>query len=109
MSNVQWRQVNGDQFEYAIQQGPHGDEFVKLLDGSCLCRPLLLGCQSAALDLLEALVAIVARDDNSELGLCDSDGGHPDEGGCSPYPSDKLRAALNKASAAIAKATGATS
>ena len=36
MSDVQWRNVNGDGFEYAIQQGPHGDEFVKLLDGSCL-------------------------------------------------------------------------
>lgn len=35
---VAWRRVNGEPFEYAIQQGPHGDEFVKLLDGSCLCR-----------------------------------------------------------------------
>jgi hypothetical protein len=40
MSEVVWRRVNTDPFEYAIQQGPHGDEFVKLLDGTCLRRPL---------------------------------------------------------------------
>jgi hypothetical protein len=33
--------VNGEPFEYAIQQGRFGDEFVKLLDGSCLRRPLV--------------------------------------------------------------------
>jgi hypothetical protein len=38
---VRWARVNGDPFEYAIQQGPFGDEFVKLLDGSCLRRPLV--------------------------------------------------------------------
>ena len=36
---VRWQRVNAEPFEYAIQQGPHGDEFVKLLDGSCLRRP----------------------------------------------------------------------
>ncbi len=35
---IRWQRVNNDQFEYAIQQGPYGDEFVKLLDGSCLRR-----------------------------------------------------------------------
>lgn len=40
MSEVRWRRVNDEPFEYAIQQGPHGDEFVKLLDGSCLRRRL---------------------------------------------------------------------
>lgn len=40
MSDVQWRRVNGEPFEYAIQQGRHGDEFVKLIDGSCLRRDL---------------------------------------------------------------------
>lgn len=39
MSEIQWRRVNDEPYEYAIQQGPHGDEFVKLLDGSCLRRP----------------------------------------------------------------------
>jgi hypothetical protein len=38
VSNVRWARVNSEPFEYAIQQGPHGDEFVKLLDGSCLHR-----------------------------------------------------------------------
>ena len=40
MGEVQWRRVNEEPFEYAIQQGPHGDEFVKLSDGTCLRRPL---------------------------------------------------------------------
>lgn len=35
---IKWRRVSEDSFEYAIQQGPHGDEFVKLLDGSYLRR-----------------------------------------------------------------------
>jgi hypothetical protein len=37
---VVWRRVNGELFEYAIQQGQHGDEFVRLLEGSCLRRSL---------------------------------------------------------------------
>jgi site-specific DNA-cytosine methylase len=41
VEQVQWRRVNGEPFEYAIQQGPHGDEFVKLIDGSCLRRPFM--------------------------------------------------------------------
>lgn len=40
MVGVTWRRVNLDPYEYAIQQGQHGDEFVKLLDGSCLRRNL---------------------------------------------------------------------
>jgi hypothetical protein len=43
MSEVQWRRINNDPFEYAIQQGPSGDEFVKLLDDSCLRRPAPVG------------------------------------------------------------------
>lgn len=38
MAEIRWQRVNDEPFEYAIQQGPHGDEFVKLLDGSCLRR-----------------------------------------------------------------------
>lgn len=37
---VAWRRVNDEPFEYAIQQGPHGDAFVTLLNGTCLRRPL---------------------------------------------------------------------
>jgi hypothetical protein len=37
---VEWRRVNGELREYAIQQGPHGDEFVKMTDGTCLSRPI---------------------------------------------------------------------
>jgi len=40
--DIRWSQVNAEPFEYAIQQGPHGDEFVKLLNGTCLRRPLAL-------------------------------------------------------------------
>lgn len=40
MTDIQWRRVNDEPFEYAIQQGRVGDEFVKLLDGSCLRRPI---------------------------------------------------------------------
>lgn len=39
---VQWRRVNDEPYEYAVQQGPHGDEFVKLSNGSCLCRTLVI-------------------------------------------------------------------
>lgn len=39
-SDYQWRRVNDESFEYAIYQGRHGDEFVKLADGSCLRRPI---------------------------------------------------------------------
>lgn len=37
---IRWQRVNDEPFEYAIQQGPHGDEFVKLFSGSCLRRAL---------------------------------------------------------------------
>jgi hypothetical protein len=40
MEQIKWLQINDEPFEYAIQLGPHGDEFVKLLDGSCLRRPI---------------------------------------------------------------------
>lgn len=39
---IRWSRVNGECFEYAIQQGPHGDEFVKLLNGACLKRAVAL-------------------------------------------------------------------
>lgn len=35
---VRWQRVNEEQFEYAIQQGPCGDEFVRLLSGIYLRR-----------------------------------------------------------------------
>lgn len=35
---VRWQRVNDEPFEYAIQQGRFGDEFVKLLNGECLRR-----------------------------------------------------------------------
>lgn len=38
MGEIRWQRVNDEPYEYAIQKGPHGDEFVKLLDGSCLRR-----------------------------------------------------------------------
>jgi hypothetical protein len=37
---VRWMRVNDEPFEYAIQQGRNGDEFVKLLNGTCLRRPI---------------------------------------------------------------------
>ncbi len=40
--DIQWRRVNDEPYEYAVQQGPHGVEFVKLLNGACLCRTLLI-------------------------------------------------------------------
>src|ERR1700689_5427920 len=36
-----WQRVNDEPFEYGIMQDAHGDEFVKLRDGSCLKRPLV--------------------------------------------------------------------
>jgi hypothetical protein len=39
LSPITWRKVNDEPFEYAIQKGPYGDEFVNLLDGTCLRRP----------------------------------------------------------------------
>lgn len=38
---IKWRRVNDSPFEYAIQQGLHGDEFVKLIDGTCLRRNIM--------------------------------------------------------------------
>jgi hypothetical protein len=38
--DIRWQRVNDEPFEYAIQQGAHGDEFVKLLNGNCLRRAL---------------------------------------------------------------------
>lgn len=35
---IRWARVNAEPFEYAIQQGRHGDEFVKLLNGTHLRR-----------------------------------------------------------------------
>lgn len=35
-----WRNVNGDGFEYAITKGTHGDEFVKLENGEYLRRKI---------------------------------------------------------------------
>ncbi len=35
-----WQRVNDEPFEYGIIKDVHGDEFVKLRDGSCLRRPI---------------------------------------------------------------------
>jgi hypothetical protein len=37
-TSVRWQRVNDEPFEYAIQQGLHGDEFVKLPNRECLRR-----------------------------------------------------------------------
>jgi len=60
---IEWRRVNHLPFEFAMQKGPHGDEFVKLLDGSCLRRPLPTSAPTLAQDnkrLREALASIMA-------------------------------------------------
>jgi len=46
---IRWQKVNTEPFEYAIQQGPHGDDFVKLLNGECLRRPTQCEVQSEGL------------------------------------------------------------
>jgi hypothetical protein len=59
---IEWRRVNHLPFEFAMQKGPHGDEFVKLLDGSCLRRPLPTSAPTLAQDnkrLREALEGLV--------------------------------------------------
>ena len=35
---IKWYCINDEPFEYAIQQGPIGTEFVKLINGKCLRR-----------------------------------------------------------------------
>ena len=60
---IEWRRVNHLPFEFAMQKGPHGDEFVKLLDGSCLRRPLPTSAPTLAQDnkrLREALTNLLA-------------------------------------------------
>jgi hypothetical protein len=37
--NPNWRRVNDEPIEYAIEQGPCGDEFVKDSNGYCVSRP----------------------------------------------------------------------
>ncbi len=39
-ADIRWQHVNDEPFEYAIQQGRFGDEFIKLLNGTCLRRAL---------------------------------------------------------------------
>jgi hypothetical protein len=56
---VHWLKVNDEPFEYAIQQGSHGDEFVKLLNGECLRRPVSpFSAGSVADGLLRERIAI---------------------------------------------------
>jgi hypothetical protein len=45
--DTRWQAVNEDGFEYAIKRGPHGDEFVKTADGSCLRRPRGISLEAA--------------------------------------------------------------
>ena len=66
MGNVVWRQVNMEPYEYAVQQGPHGDEFVKLLDGSCLRRSIqeiamCIVCGKSVIGRCEATSSIYHR------------------------------------------------
>jgi len=35
---MNWRDVNGDAYEYLIGKGPNGDVFVKTVDGECIKR-----------------------------------------------------------------------
>ena len=65
---VRWSRVNDEPFEYAIQIGPHGDEFVKLLNGDRLRRPAeeierLRAAKAAALKLADerAIEAVELR------------------------------------------------
>lgn len=95
---VAWGRVNDEPFEYAIQQGPHGDEFVKLLDGPSLRRPL-------PAPHVEALVRAL-----SKAGYCASttgDGEHQIKIG---FPSLKemqdAHQALGAALAALNKGAG---
>lgn len=58
---VRWQRVNDEPFEYAIQQGQFGDEFVKLLNGSCLRRDCAPSddVRSALADEYKNMAAIV--------------------------------------------------
>ena len=38
---IQWTRINAEPFEYAVQQGRFGNEFVKLANGTCLRRAIL--------------------------------------------------------------------
>lgn len=53
MSEMQWRRINNEPFEYAIEQGQHGDEFVKLADDSCLRRPVIYTIDDYAKQILQ--------------------------------------------------------
>jgi len=55
---VAWRVINGEPFEYAIQRGPHGDEFVKLLSGECLRRPAFSAKENLRVLLEESRAAL---------------------------------------------------
>jgi hypothetical protein len=55
---IRWARVNDEPFEYAIQQGPHGDEFVKLINGLCLRRSIDPAQGSVDRDMLAALQAV---------------------------------------------------
>lgn len=81
---VVWRQVNGDPFEYAIQQGPHGDEFVKLLNGSCLRRPLQ-SCSAGTGEQRSAALQALADIDRDLIDYQSAAGTGPaTRGGLSP-------------------------
>lgn len=56
---IVWRRVNDDPFEYAIQQGPHGDEFVKLLDGSRLRCPVDAGVREDEIQFVLKITRII--------------------------------------------------
>ena len=66
-NKIVWQRVNDEPFEYAIQQGPHGDEFVKLLDGSCLRRAASISRDQLA-EIIRRAHAIGERREN-QVGI----------------------------------------
>jgi hypothetical protein len=46
--DIRWQRVNDEPFEYAIEKGPNGDEFVRLRKGNCLRRPISGAVECAA-------------------------------------------------------------
>jgi S-adenosylmethionine/arginine decarboxylase-like enzyme len=102
--DICWRRVNDDPFEYAIKQGPHGDEFIKTPGGDCLKRPTpakpfgylltldLYGCKPGAADdltlcynFLESLVKELAMTMQSPPFIFRSPDAFPDKAGLSGW------------------------
>lgn len=63
---IEWRRVNDELFEYAVQRGGHGDEFVRLLDGSLLRRRL-----APEVELFRAALQNIIETPRDSCGNCD--------------------------------------